>query len=375
LRVLAAVAVVLALVAGGIVVLVRAGAEGGPARPTSTIGRGVHICIVVGTTGPDGGEFGTPLQRGLRKAHRELATTGSLVATSGQAPFTAAVERFATHGCDLTVTTGVEAPGATLAAARAHPSSHFAILGSTAGSDLPNVTAVRFHPDQAAFLAGYLAAAVSRTAIVGAFGGTPVPEVTRILDGFAAGVLKLNADRQLAIVLLGWNPGTKRGLFAGSVDDPLGGRRVAQRLVANGADIVLGVAGEAVRGAATVLHRVGDAFMIGSGWDWAQSSPDSDLWLTGVQERSAVMLRLLIAREVRGDFRHGLVEATLRNGGVGLAKLRGPSGTLSGKLKYDLKALGLGIEEGTVPIDPSKYPPPPAPGATPSGPATEPGND
>jgi hypothetical protein len=28
-----------------------------------------------------------------------------------------------------------------------------------------------------------------------------------------------------------------------------------------------------------------------------------------------------------------------------------------------------------VPIDPSKYPPPPAPGATPSGPATEPGND
>src|SRR5205823_3415783 len=232
-----------------------------------------------------GGEFRTPLQRALWKAHRELATTGSLVATRGQAAFAAAVTRFATHGCDLTVTTGVEAPGATVAAARAHPSTHFAILGSTAGSDLPNVTAVRFHPDQAAFLAGYLAAAVSRTGIVGEFGGTRVPEVTRVLDGFAAGVLKLNADRQLAIVLLGWNPERKTGLFAGSTSDPLGGRRVAERLVANGADVVLGVAGEAVRGAATVLHRVGNAFAIGSGWDWAQSSPVPDLWLTGVQER------------------------------------------------------------------------------------------
>ncbi len=376
MRVLAAVAVGLALVAGGVVALVRAGAEGGPqARPSSTIGRGVRVCVVVGTPGPDGGEFRIPLQRALWKAHRELATNGSLVATRGSAAFTAAVERFAAQGCDLTATTGLEAPDATLAAARAHPSSHFAILGSTVGADLPNVTAVRFQPEQAAFLAGYLAAAVSRTGIVGAFGGTRVPEVTRILDGFAAGVLKLNADRQLAIVLLGWNPERRSGLFAGSVDEPLGGRRAAQRLVANGADIVLGVAGEAVRGAATVLNRVGDSFAIGSGWDWAQSGPDPDLWLTGVQERSAVMLRLLIAREVRGEFRPGLVEATLRNGGVGLAKLRGPGGTISGRLKYDVKALGLGIEEGTVSIDPLKYSPLPAPGATPSGPATVPGED
>jgi basic membrane protein A and related proteins len=376
LRVLVPAAVGVALVAGGVVALVRAGAEGGPApRPTSTIGRGVHVCVVVGTTGPDGGEFRVPLRRALWKAHRELATTGSLVEAHGPAPFAAAIRRFIGRGCDLTVTTGVEAPGAILTAARAYPSSHFAILGSTTGGSLPNVTAVRFHPEQAAFLAGYLAAAVSRTGIVGAFGDVSEPEVTRTLDGFAAGVEKLNADRELVIALLGWNPKRQTGLFTGSVDDTRAGRRVAQRLVADGADVVLGVDGQAVRGAAGVLDQVGDSFMIGSGWDWGQFSADPDLWLTGVQERSAVMLRLLIAREVRGEFDPGVVEATLRNGGVGLAKLRGPGGTISGRLKYNIKALALGIIRGEVPIDPSKYPPLPPPGTRPSGAATQPDDE
>jgi basic membrane protein A len=376
LRVLALVVAGLVLVAGGVLVLVRAGAEGGPAaRPTSTIGRGVHVCVVVGTPGPDGARFLVPLRRGLWKAHRELAITASLVSAHGEAAFSSAVERFVARGCDLTVITGVEAPTAIVGAARAHPESHFAVLGSTAGASLPNVTAVRFHSEQAGFLAGYLAAAVSRTGIVGAFGSLPVPEVTRVLQGFSAGVLKLNADRELTVRLVGWNPTRQTGLFTGAPNSRPAGRRLAQRLVADGADVVLGVAGDATRGAASVVNGVGDSFMIGSGWDWAQTASRPDLWITGVQQRAAVMLRVLVAREVRDEFRPGVLEATLANGGVGTAKLRGPGGTISGRLKFDLKFLAAGITEGNVSIDPSSYPPPVPPGATPSGPATAPGEE
>ena len=42
--------------------------------------------------------------------------------------------------------------------------------------------------DQAAFLAGYAAAAASNTGKVGVFGGVDIPQVTDFMDGFALGV-------------------------------------------------------------------------------------------------------------------------------------------------------------------------------------------
>ncbi len=270
----------MAVAATATIVLVSAGAEERPhPRPTSTIGAGTHICVVVGTPGPEGSRFRIPLNHALWKAHRELATTGSLVEARGPG-VAAAIERFVGRGCDLIAATGVEAGPATLRAAREHPSQHFALIGGTIGAGLPNVAAVNFHTEQAAFLAGYLAAALSQTGIVGAFGSIDAPQVVRVLNGFSAGVQKLNADRELAIALLGWDAATQTGLFTDSVDDPATGKRAAQRLVAKGADIVLAVAGDASRGAAGVLHGVGDSSMIrhrvGLGPDRVHAAPVDD---------------------------------------------------------------------------------------------------
>jgi hypothetical protein len=77
LRVLLAAGAALAVAAVAVVVVVRAGASDGPApRPTSTIGRGTHICVVVGSAPAIGARFRVPLSRALWKAHREIATTG-----------------------------------------------------------------------------------------------------------------------------------------------------------------------------------------------------------------------------------------------------------------------------------------------------------
>ncbi|HXJ64397.1 MAG TPA: BMP family ABC transporter substrate-binding protein [Actinomycetota bacterium] len=368
-------AVVTAVVIAGVAVAVlvtRGSGEEGDVFTPSTIGRGTHVCVAVGTPGDDGARFRVPLLRAIRKAHRELATTGSLLVGHGDKKMAAAVRRLVHEGCDLVAATGVEAGKAIIAAARANPDTHFAVLGGTGPVSLPNVTVVRFHPEQAAFLAGYLAAGITRTGIVGAFGGEPDSRVERMLQGFAGGVAKLNADRELAVPLLGWNPVTRRGLFAGSAEDTEAGRRIGQRLVGNGADIVFGVAGNAARGAASVVNGVGDSFMIGSGWDWAQTADAPRNWITSVEERVAVMFRLLVAREVRGKFMPGVVEATLANGGVGLAKFRGPGQSVSPKLRYSLRLIGTQIAEGEVSIDPNDYPPLPSPNAKPTGQPTEP---
>ncbi|HEY7280063.1 MAG TPA: BMP family ABC transporter substrate-binding protein [Actinomycetota bacterium] len=375
LRAVGIAAAAAAIAAAAVVVLVQAGSSEPAPGPTSTLGRDTHVCVVVGTPGADGARLRVPLGQALWKAHRELQTTGSLVVVHGDRAMAAAIDRFVGRGCDLVATTGTEARAATFAAASAHPDRHFALIGGTSPASLPNVTVVRFHPEQAAFVAGYLAGGISRTGIVGAFGGIRTPEVVAMLQSFAAGVAKLNADRELAVPLLGWNPETQRGLFAGSVGDPEAGRRVARRLVSNGADVVFAVAGDAARGAASVVHGVGDSLMIGSGWDRARTASVPDLWVTSVEDRAAVMLRVLIGREIRGTFRPGLLEATLANGGVGLAQLRGPGASISGKLRYELEQLGIEIADGGLSIQPRSYPALPSPGATPSAPATEPGDE
>jgi basic membrane protein A len=358
-----------------VVVLVQTGSGEPAPHPTSTLGRGTHVCVVVGTPGPDGARFRIPLSRALWKAHRELQTTGSLVVVHSDGAMSSAIARFVRQGCDLVATSGLEARTATLVEARAHPGTHFALIGGTSPASLPNVTVVRFHPEQAAFVAGYLAAGISRTGIVGAFGGVRVPEVVAMLQSFAAGVAKLNADRDLAIALLGWDPPTQKGIFAGSVGDPEAGKRAARRLVSNGADVVFAVAGDAARGASGVVHGVGDSLMIGSGWDRARTATVPNQWVTSVEDRAAVMLRVLIAREIRGQFRSGLLEGTLANGGVGLAPFRGPGASISGKLRYSIDQLGIQIADGGLSIEPNSYPALPSPGATPSAPATEPGNE
>ena len=373
-RVLVVLALALAVVAG-VVVAVRAGAGGGAEpRPTSTIGRGTRVCVVIGTPGPEGARFRIPLGQSLRLAEHDLAVAGLLATARGTGVATA-IERFASQGCDLITTTGVEAARATATAAPLHPGIHFAVLGGARDPGLPNVTVVRFHLDQPAFLAGYLAAALSRTGIVGAFGSVSDATVIEVLDAFSAGVQKLNLDRDLAIPLLGWDARSDTGMLAGSSDDPEAGLRVAQRLVADGADIVLAVAGDAGRGAAHVTVGVGDAWMIGTGWDWARIANAPHHWITTIQERAGVMLRLLIDREVRGGFRPGFVEATLRNGGVGLAQLHGAGETLSGKLTYSMRELTEQLADGTLSTNPEDYPPPVPPGATPAGPAIAPGGD
>jgi basic membrane protein A len=366
-RVLVAAVAATVLLAGGLVWLIGAGADDTPVpRPTSTIGQGVKICVVAGTPTADGSRFRVPLGRALHGAHRRLAITGSLVAAHGDG-VAAAIEHDVNRGCNLIVTSGEEAPRATLDAAKAHPGQHFALLGGSIDETLPNLAWVRFHPEQAAYLAGYLAAGATQTGIVGAFGSVPSHDVTKILDAYAAGIRKFKKDRGVIVPLIGWNPETGEGLFVGNADDQAAGRRAAQTLVADGADVILAVAGDAARGAAGVAHGVGDAYVIGSGWDWAQRAAVQRQWLTTIQQRSALMLRRLIGREVRHEFRPGVVEATLANRGVGLAKLRGPGQALSANLRSTLAELSEQISAGTVSTDVHDYRPPP-PDAKPGSP-------
>ncbi len=108
-----------------------------------------------------------------------------------------------TRGTDLIVTVGFLLGVDTAKFAKANPEQKFAIVdyaypdcwpganvGMDCGSDqdLANVLGLTFQTDQAAFLAGYLAAGMTTTGKVATFGGLQIPTVTIFMKGFEAGV-------------------------------------------------------------------------------------------------------------------------------------------------------------------------------------------
>jgi class 3 adenylate cyclase len=115
--------------------------------------------------------------------------------------------------CGLIVTQGDLVAQDALATARAHPKQDFVVTDASTVHGTPNVLSIVLRPEQAAFLAGYLAAGVSKTHKVGSFGGVPLPTVTSFMDGLSAGVLYYNRIHGTHVQLVA---GTRRRARAAS---------------------------------------------------------------------------------------------------------------------------------------------------------------
>ncbi len=115
-----------------------------------------------------------------------------------------------------------------------------------------------YQTDEAAFLAGYVAASVSESGVVGTFGGANFPTVSIFMDGFYWGVQKYNEDKGTDVKVLGWDPANPdTGLFTGDFTDLDIARATAQSLLDEGADVIMPVGGQINLGAGAAMQDLG----------------------------------------------------------------------------------------------------------------------
>ncbi len=113
---------------------------------------------------------------------------------------------------------------------RRTPTQKFSIVDYAFDPTIPNVLGQVFTTDQAGFLAGYVAAGVSKTGKIGTFGGIQIPPVTVFMDGFALGAKAYNEKHGTNVQVLGWDPVTQTGLFTGNFESTDDGRTMGQTL-------------------------------------------------------------------------------------------------------------------------------------------------
>ena len=128
--------------------------------------------------------------------------------------------------CNIIVTVGFLLGDDTLAAAKKNPDIKFAIVDNNDPKTYPAVTNLKplvFNTAQSSFLAGYLAAGMTKTKKLGTFGGANLPTVTIFMDGFSQGVDYYNKQKSADVQVLGWDAAKQDGQFTGDFEDIKGG--------------------------------------------------------------------------------------------------------------------------------------------------------
>jgi basic membrane protein A and related proteins len=309
----------------------------------------VKICQVTDAGGVDDRSFNQSAWKGVQDAMEELGIEGKVLESQQQTDYEKNIEAFLDDGCDLIVPVGFLLAHATTAAAEANPDRRFAIV-DVDWIEFDNVANLTFQTDEAAFLAGYLAAAVSRTGRVGTFGGMQIPTVTIFMDGFYYGVQYHNEVKGTNVQVLGWDPAAQTGLFTNTFESTEDGRSMGESLMDEGADVILPVAGPVGLGTAAAVQDRGNALVIGVDADWTLTAPEyTDVILTSVLKMIDTAVYDQSARVLDGTFKGGVIMYTLADGGVELAS-NGEIANIDEGLRVELEVIRNGIIDGSISV-------------------------
>ncbi len=309
----------------------------------------IKVCQITDTGGIDDKSFNATAWKGITDAQAQLGIEGKYLESKEVADYEKNLNAFIEEKCDLIVTVGFLIGDATKAAAEANPDIKFSIVDYNYDPAIANVTGQIFQTDEAAILAGYLAAGVTKTGKVGTFGGLPIPTVTIFMDGFYKGVAKYNEVKGTNVQVLGWDPAAPdSGLFSMSFDDQQKGSELAKSLMDEGADIIMPVAGPVGLGAAAAIKERGNAYLIGVDSDWALTSPEyADITLTSVMKLMDATTMQVVKSVIDGTFKGGDVVGTLANNGVAIAPFHDLAGMVPAELAAEVEALKAEIIAGS----------------------------
>jgi basic membrane protein A len=329
------------------------------------------ICEVTDTGGVDDKGFNASAWAGAQLAADDFSAEAKVLESQAETDYEVNLNSFVDQGCDLIVTVGFLLGNATKDNANVNADQKYTIVDFAYGNEMDadfneildddgntipeiknaNVKGLIFNTDEAAFLAGYVAAGTTATGTIGTFGGINIPPVTIFMNGLARGVDHYNTVNGTSVKVLGWDPATQEGSFTNNFESLDDGRAFAQSLVDEGADIVMPVAGPVGLGAAALASELGTFYMIGVDVDGFEADQNnSSVYLTSVLKRIDNAVYAAADETLNGTFSDALYVGTLENEGVGLASYHDLADMVSSDLQDEVEALKADIISGAVSV-------------------------
>lgn len=295
---IAARACVAALVAAAI------GCSGsGDGRDSSAAGDSTTFRVALLTPGPISDQsWNAGAYAGLMLIRDSLGAQVSHVQTRTPADFEENFREYGARGFDVVFGHGFEFQDAARRVAPNYPNTMFVTTSSNSFGD--NLAGISFSFADASYLAGILAAHMSRSGTVGVIGGTELPPVKESFVAFENGVRRVNPDARVLTA------------FVGNWDDVSAGKEQALAQIARGADVIFQNADAAGLGVFQAARERHGVYVIGSNSNQNAVAPTVTLGSVVIDLPHAFYT---VANEVKsGSFQPRVVTFGARSGIVEL---------------------------------------------------------
>jgi basic membrane protein A and related proteins len=223
---------------------------------------------------------------GLLAVRDSLGAQISHIQTKTPAEFDENFRQYGAKGFDLVFGHGFEFQDAALRVAPDFPNTVYITTSGT--SVAKNVGGAEFAFEEASYLAGIVAGAMTKSNILGLIGGTELPPVKRSFEAFEQGAKSVNPQVKVVVS------------YIGNWDDVSAGKEQAIAQISRGVDIIFQNADAAGLGIFQAVKEAKNVRIIGSNANQNDIAPDHTLGSVVIDLPHAF---LLIARAVRaGSF-------------------------------------------------------------------------
>ena len=300
-----------------------------------TAGSGSHplsLAMVTDSGGLGDKSFNDSAYAGLQEAKTKLGAQIEVQQSKSAADYQPNLTALADGDYDEIFALGYLMNNDLTEVAKNYPNKHFAIIDAV--SPEPNVASVTFREQDGSFLAGALAAMVSKTKSIGFLGGIDGPLLRKFEAGYAAGARQVDPNVKLIVK------------YVGSFEDVASGKELAAVTYGAGADIIYVAAGKSGLGAIDETRARPGVYAIGVDSDQDALAPGKIL--TSMVKHVDVAV-FKIARQVQaGKSPAGAIELGLRDDGVGLTDFKYTKALIGSANLARLASLRAAIVAGKI---------------------------
>ena len=298
----------LALLLAAMMILALAAGCGNNANEGGNSGKTFKIGMVTDVGGVNDKSFNQTSWEGLQALQAsDSRFQVQYLESKTDADYQGNIETFMEDGYDLIICVGYMLANATKEAATANPDQKFAIIDDSSCEDLPNVACLMFAQEQASYLVGLVAGAVTESKTVGYVQGMVSDSMNLFGIGYITGVLESCPEA----TVLQYN--------ANNFGDIAGGSTAAKDMITKGADVIYHAAGGTGIG---VINACDEEGIWAIGVDTDQSTLAPEHVLTSAMKRVDVASQDIAKAVAEGNFTAGIHMYDLSNGGVDLAPTR-----------------------------------------------------
>ncbi|UJW84998.1 BMP family lipoprotein [Devosia sp. SL43] len=208
-----------------------------------------------------------------------------------------------------------------------------------------NVLAVQYGTSTAGYLAGYAAAKVSTSGILGTIIGMEFPTVTDFKTGFDEGAKDANPDIQIL------------NAVAGTFSDPAKGKEIGLAQLNQGADVIFPIAGGTGLGALQAVKEAGGGKLaVGVDSDQAtifaaSDQAQADVIFTSVEKKVGESLFLALQGTIDGSQEYGQrILLGLADGAVGISKNAQYEALVPADVRAEIDVLEAKIISGEITV-------------------------